>query len=100
MCRCSGSPVLAGVAPSPGSQVWRVMLPAGSAAEAVNVTANDVSLSAGSVHLGQSAVEAVIKGNTFQALFNAHVHSTGVGPSGPPVVPLTGTELSLVSKTE
>lgn len=71
-----------------------------STPEAVNVTANDVSLSAGSVHLGQSAVEAVIKGNTFQALFNAHIHPTGVGPSGPPAVPLTGAELSLVSKTE
>jgi hypothetical protein len=71
-----------------------------STPEVVNVTANDVTLSAGSVNLGQTAVESLIKGNTFQALFNAHVHPTGVGPSGPPAVPLTGVELSLVSKTE
>lgn len=64
------------------------------------VTANDVTLSAGSVNLGATAIESVIKGQTFQTLFNAHTHPTGVGPSGPPVVPLTGAELSLVTKTE
>lgn len=68
--------------------------------ENANITANDVTLSAGSVNLGQTAVEAVIKGNTFQALFNAHVHQTGVGPSSPPSVPLTGLELSTTTKTQ
>jgi hypothetical protein len=42
----------------------------------------------------------VIKGNIFQGLFNGHLHPTSTGPSGPPTVPLTGTELSIVSKTK
>ena len=48
------------------------------------------------------AAQQVIKGNTFQALFNAHTHTTTVPglPTSPPVVPLTGSELSQVSKTQ
>jgi len=46
------------------------------------------------ITLGASATEALIKGNTFQNLFNAHTHGTGVGPSTPPVQPLNGNELS------
>ena len=68
--------------------------------EAVSVVANDATINAQSINLGDPAVEALIKGNTFQALFNAHTHGTGVGPSTPPVVPLTGLELSTVSKTK
>lgn len=71
----------------------------------VLLNAGHVELSAGSVNLGASAVEAVIKGNTFQGLFNAHTHNF-VGNLGvpavtlTPTVPLTGTELSTVTKTE
>ena len=50
------------------------------------------------IFLGDSASEQVIKGNTFQSLFNAHTHGTGVGPSTPPIQPLSGTELSGVVK--
>jgi len=53
-----------------------------------------VKVNAPEILLGEAAVEAVIKGNTFQAFFNAHTHGTGVGPSTPPVQQLTGTELS------
>lgn len=55
-----------------------------------------VSVNAPEILLGESAAEAVIKGNTFQSLFNAHTHGTGVGPSTPPMQPLNGTELSEV----
>jgi uncharacterized protein involved in type VI secretion and phage assembly len=58
-----------------------------------------VTINAGSVDIGAQAVESVIKGNTFQALFNAHTHVTPVGPSGPPLPPLTGLELSTAVKT-
>ncbi|MFQ6615073.1 MAG: hypothetical protein ACE5D1_09550, partial [Fidelibacterota bacterium] len=57
-----------------------------------------VSIDAPEIFLGESAAEAVIKGNTFQSLFNAHTHGTGVGPSTPPVQPLNGSELSEVVK--
>ena len=53
------------------------------------------------IHLGKNAVESVIKGNTFQTLFNSHTHigNSGVNTS-PPVVPLNGSELSKVSSTQ
>ena len=65
------------------------------------ITPTEVVLEAStSIKLGANAVEKVIKGNTFQVLFNAHTHPTGVGPSGPPLVPLTGSELSTKVSTE
>lgn len=53
------------------------------------------------IDLGKSAIEAVIKGNTFQTLFNSHVHvgNSGVNTS-PPIIPLTGSELSTVTSTQ
>ena len=53
------------------------------------------------IKLGASAAESVIKGNTFQALFNSHFHiSPFLGlPTTPPTVPLVGAELSVVTKT-
>lgn len=69
------------------------------------VVANDVALSASSVSLGANAAEAIIKGNTFQTLFNSHTHNfvgnLGVpGVTLTPTVPLTGSELSTVVTTE
>lgn len=53
------------------------------------------------IELGKTAAEAVIKGNTFQALFNAHTHIGNMGaPTSPPIVPLNGSELSQVSSTQ
>ena len=57
-----------------------------------------VNVNAPEIFLGESASEQVMKGNTFQSLFNAHTHGTGVGPSTPPIQPLNGTELSGVVK--
>lgn len=54
------------------------------------------------IELGEAAAEQVIKGNTFQALFNAHTHgSASPGtPTTPPIVLLNGAELSQVTKTQ
>jgi phage baseplate assembly protein V len=67
-----------------------------------NVTAStEAVIEAPAVKLGASAAEAVIKGNTFQSLFNAHTHNGNLGaPTGPPIVPLNGSELSTKVKTE
>jgi len=73
----------------------------------INVTGN-VTVSSPKVHvdspaveLGETAAEAVIKGNTFQGLFNAHTHVGNLGyQTAPPTQQLTGSELSTVSKTE
>lgn len=68
----------------------------------VEVKAPRVYVNSPKVELGEMAAQQVIKGNTFQALFNAHTHTSTVPglPTGPPIVPLTGSELSQVSKTQ
>jgi hypothetical protein len=67
----------------------------------VNITTNKAVIDAAAIELGEGAVEAVIKGNTFQSLFNAHTHIGNLGaPTSPPVVPLSGSELSTISKTK
>tara|TARA_B000000441_G_C21740203_1_gene353112 strand:- start:62 stop:790 length:729 start_codon:yes stop_codon:yes gene_type:complete len=70
--------------------------------DVVEVKGKKVYVNSGNVELGEAATEQLIKGNTFQAMFNGHVHTAiGFGlPTSPPVVPLTGMELSQVSKTQ
>lgn len=46
--------------------------------------------------LGVGATELMILGNAFMTLYNGHTHPTGVGPSGPPIVPMSGAQLSAV----
>jgi len=54
-----------------------------------------------SIKLGTGATEALIKGNTFQKLFNAHTHIGNLGaPTGIPIITLNGSELSTLSKTK
>ncbi len=55
---------------------------------------------AASIALGSGASEALLKGTSFLALFNAHIHPTPDGPSGPPQVPLTPAVLSTKVKTQ
>ena len=43
-------------------------------------------IDAPAIELGSSALESIVKGDTFKTLYNAHTHPTGVGPSGPPLV--------------
>lgn len=65
--------------------------------------ASKVILEAPIVEVGEGAVEAIVKGTAFKALYNGHVHPTGVGPSGTPAVPMDlvpGTHLSLVGKVK
>jgi uncharacterized protein involved in type VI secretion and phage assembly len=52
-----------------------------------------------SIQLGSGAAEALIKGTTFLTLFNTHMHPTAMGPSGPPMIPLNPTVLSMKVKT-
>ena len=62
---------------------------------------SDVFVNSPNIELGENAAEAVIKGNTFQRLFNAHTHIGTLGFStSPPVDPLTGSELSKITSTE
>jgi hypothetical protein len=64
-------------------------------------TGNKVIVDSPAIELGVNALEAVIKGETFQKIFNAHTHIGNLGaPTSTPIVPLNGSELSKVTKTE
>ncbi|MEM1032350.1 MAG: phage baseplate assembly protein V [Myxococcota bacterium] len=49
---------------------------------------------------GDGASKSLVLGEDLQQLFNSHTHPTGVGPSGPPTQPMTGSHLSKKSFTE
>jgi uncharacterized protein involved in type VI secretion and phage assembly len=59
-----------------------------------------VTVTAEKITLGSSATEKVILGDSFMQFFNTHTHPTGVGPSGPPVQPMTTQQLSRKVTTE
>ena len=59
-----------------------------------------VVIAAERIKLCASAAEKVVLGDTFMQLFNQHTHPTGVGPSGPPVQPMTSSHLSAKVTTE
>jgi hypothetical protein len=46
------------------------------------------------VNIGKGANQSAILGEMFMTFFNTHIHPTGVGPSGPPVVPMSPAQLS------
>ncbi len=59
-----------------------------------------VSIEAPDIELGSGASHALILGDEFMALFNAHVHPTAApGPPSPPATPMLPVMLSLVTKT-
>lgn len=73
------------------------------AASGVTVSCKDVVLDAGKVQLaGSPAIEALVLGTAFLALYNAHTHVAppGGGPTSPPAVPMVpGTHISTKSFT-
>jgi len=64
-------------------------------------TSNKVVVDSPTIELGTGLIESIIKGETFQKLFNSHTHVGNLGaPTSPPMVPLNGSELSRVTKTQ
>ncbi|MCJ9429313.1 phage baseplate assembly protein V [Kordiimonas marina] len=59
-----------------------------------------VNIEGSSVTVAGAGGEPIVKGTTFLALFNSHVHPTVFGPSGPPVVPLTPAALTIKSTAQ
>lgn len=57
------------------------------AAAGITVKGQRVVVQGSQVLLGGEVGEPLIKGTSFLALFNAHVHATAMGPSGPPTPP-------------
>lgn len=69
--------------------------------QAVDIVASKINLHEGTISLGGStAIEPVLLGQMFMTMFNAHTHATAVGPSGPPVPPLTPVVLSQTVKVK
>lgn len=70
------------------------------AKEVVHLTAKTTNIRSGSVFLGDGANKSVVLGEDLIAYLTSHFHSTGVGPSGPPVTPPTPALLSKSVKTK
>jgi hypothetical protein len=69
--------------------------------KAVQVVAKNVMLRSETVQLGEGAMEPAILGRTFAAIFDAHMHPTALGPSGPPIpapMPLSAPTNPAISK--
>jgi uncharacterized protein involved in type VI secretion and phage assembly len=72
------------------------------AGPAVQVVAKNVLLRTDTVQLGEGAMEPAILGRAFAAVFDAHVHPTALGPSGPPIpvpMPLSSPMHPAISKS-
>ena len=62
---------------------------------AVQVVGKSVEIAAGSIVLGGDKAQlSLMVAEMFAPIFNAHVHPTGVGPSGPAVPPLVPAAVS------
>jgi hypothetical protein len=70
-----------------------------SGKDAVINAGGNITLKSGTVNIGSNAMEPVVLGASFMAYFNAHTHATPVGPSSPPVAPMTTAQLSQTVKT-
>ncbi len=68
----------------------------------VELSSSGALIKSDAIKLGSDgAAQALVLGDAFMTLFNAHTHPTGVGPSGPPVEPMAaGNHVSTKHKTE
>jgi hypothetical protein len=74
----------------------------GTAGQMTLQAGGPVNIDGGGITLGTgpTAIEPVILGNQFKAFFDQHIHPTGVGPSGPPIVKLTVSDFVFSKKTK
>ena len=77
----------------------RVILKMGD--DQIRMQGGRVIIESGNVDLGgENPQDRIILGDNFLNFFNSHTHATAVGPSSPPVIPMTGLQLSTVSRTQ
>ena len=71
------------------------------ASQSITVTGMSVTIDASSVALGTGAAHALILGDLFMTLFNAHVHTSNLPslPTSPPLTPMLPALLSTVSRS-
>lgn len=58
----------------------------------VKMTDGKIVVDGDNIELGEGATEKLVKGNAFMQLYLNHTHTCAVGPSTPPVVPMTEAE--------
>ena len=68
-------------------------------ASGVTVKGQQIVIQGTQVMLGGQGGEPLIKGQSFMAFFNSHTHGTAMGPSAPPLVPMTPAQLSTAVTT-
>ncbi|MCP5086618.1 MAG: phage tail protein [Rhodobacteraceae bacterium] len=59
-----------------------------------------VNVEGSMVTIAGSGGEPLVKGTTFMTMFNTHTHVSPVGPTSPPVVPLTPAALTMKSTAQ
>lgn len=64
--------------------------------------ASKVIVDSPSIEIGSGALQSALNGESFQALFNSHVHTSSPpgSPTSPPIVPSTAAELSTTLKVK
>jgi uncharacterized protein involved in type VI secretion and phage assembly len=68
----------------------------------IELSSDGVVVKSTAIKIGGAGVsEGLVLGDALMTLFNAHTHPTGVGPSGPPTMPMVkGQHVSVKHKTE
>ncbi len=69
------------------------------AADGIQITGQKIVLDGSSIALGGTATDSPILLNMFTPMYNAHVHASAIGPTGPPVPPLTPAAGSMAVKS-
>lgn len=72
------------------------------AGDTVQIIAKSVAVRSETVSLGEGAVEPAILGTSFAMMYDAHIHPTPLGPSGPPLpvpMPLSAPTNPALSKS-
>ncbi len=64
----------------------------------VEITGKTVSISGDSIGRGSQPMQPTVLGTMFMTLFNTHSHGSAMGPTTPPVVPMTPTMLTQATK--
>lgn len=70
-----------------------------SGKDAVINASGNITLKSGTVDIGDGASEPLVLGNKFMSFFNQHTHASAMGPTAPPIVPMTQLQLSMKVKT-
>lgn len=68
--------------------------------DAIVATGKDFTAATGTVNLVDGADTFLVRGADLVTWLTAHTHSTGMGPSGPPIAPVPPTVLSTAAKVK